>query len=100
MTAQVAKGTGAGQSTWIKALVVTLIAAVATTVLGPILWPTSDPPLFPEPSSAHPPFFIVLQVVTPLTLVCGNELLAARRTRGLGSFVSGYKALPKASRHL
>jgi hypothetical protein len=55
MAAQAARGTGAGKSTWIKALIVTLIAAVATTVLSPILWPTSDPPLFPEPSSLSSP---------------------------------------------
>src|SRR3712207_8498939 len=34
---------------------------------APILWPTSDPPLFPEPTAAQLPFFIVHQVVTCLT---------------------------------
>jgi hypothetical protein len=70
MTAQAARGTGA-RSTWIKVLVVTLITAVLAMVLGPLLWPTSDPPLFPEPSSAQLPFFIVLQIVTALTFGLG-----------------------------
>ncbi len=60
MTAQAASGTGAGKSTWIKVSVVTLIAAVLAMVVGPVLWPTSDPPLFPEPTAAQLPFFIVL----------------------------------------
>ena len=74
MTAQAARGTGA-RSTWIKVLVVTLIAAAAAMVLGPMLWPTSDPPLFPEPSSAQLPFFIVLQIVTALTFGLGVSFL-------------------------
>jgi len=61
MTVQVARETGARRSTWIKVLVVTLIAAVTAMVVGPILWPTSDPPLFPEPTATQLPFFIVLQ---------------------------------------
>ena len=76
MAAQVARGTGdARRSTWIKVLAVTLIAAVLAMVVGPILWPTSDPPLFPEPSSAQLPFFIVLQVVTSLTFGLGVSFL-------------------------
>ena len=76
MTAQVARGTGdARRSTWIKVLVVTLIAAVTAMVAGPILWPTSDPPLFPEPTATQLPFFIVLQVVTSLTFGLGVSFL-------------------------
>ena len=74
MTAQAARGPGA-RSTWIKVLVVTLMAAAAAMVLGPILWPTSDPPLFPEPSSAQLPFFIILQIVTVLTFGLGVSFL-------------------------
>ncbi len=74
MTAQAARGTGT-RSTWIKVLGVTLIAAVAAMVLGPIFWPTSDPPLFPEPSSAQLPLFIVLQIVTALTFGLGVSFL-------------------------
>jgi hypothetical protein len=74
MTAQAARGTDT-RSTWIKVLVVTLIAAAAAMVLGPILWPTSDPPLFPEPSSAQLPFFIILQIVTVLTFGLGVSFL-------------------------
>jgi membrane associated rhomboid family serine protease len=76
MAAQVARGTGdARRSTWIKVLVVTLIAAVTAMVVGPILWPTSDPPLFHEPTAAQLPFFIVLQVVTCLTFGLGVSFL-------------------------
>jgi Na+-driven multidrug efflux pump len=76
MTAQVAGGTGdARRSTWIKVVAVTLIAAVAAMVAGPILWPTSDPPLFPEPAAAQVPFFVLLQVVTCLTFGLGVSFL-------------------------
>ena len=76
MTAQVAGGTGdARRSTWIKVVAVTLIAAVLAMVVGPILWPTSDPPLFPEPTASQLPFFIVLQVVTCLTFGLGVSFL-------------------------
>ena len=76
MTAQVARGTGdARRSTWIKVVAVTLIAAVAAMVVGPILWPTSDPPLFPEPTTTQLPFFILLQVVTSLTFGLGVSFL-------------------------
>ncbi len=76
MTAQVAGGTGdARKSTWIKVVAVTLIAAVAAMVAGPILWPTSDPPLFPEPAAAQVPFFVLLQVVTCLTFGLGVSFL-------------------------
>ena len=76
MAAHVARGTGdARRSTWIKVVAVTLIAAVAAMVVGPILWPTSDPPLFPEPTAAQLPFFIVLQVVTTLTFGLGISFL-------------------------
>ena len=56
-------------------LVVTLIAAFTAMVVGPILWPTSDPPLFPEPTAAQLPFFIALQVVTCLTFGLGVSFL-------------------------
>jgi hypothetical protein len=75
MTAQAARGTGAEKSTWIKVLVVTLIAAVLAIVVGPILWPTSDPPLFPEPTAAQLPFFIALQIMTALTFGLGISFL-------------------------
>jgi hypothetical protein len=75
MTTQAARGTGATKSTWIKVLVVTLIAAVLAMVVGPILWPTSDPPLFPEPTATQLPFFIVLQIVTALTFGLGVSFL-------------------------
>jgi hypothetical protein len=72
MAAQVTGGTGdARRSTWIKVVAVTLIAAVAAMAAGPILWPTSDPPLFPKPTAAQLPFFMVLQVVTCLTFGLG-----------------------------
>ena len=74
MTAQAARGTDT-RSTWTKVLVVTLIAAAAAMVLGPLLWPTSDPPLFPEPSPAQLPFFIILQIVTVLTFGLGVSFL-------------------------
>ena len=54
---------------------VTLMVAVAAMVVGPILWPTSDPPLFPEPTATQLPFFIVLQVVTSLTFGLGVSFL-------------------------
>ncbi len=76
MTAQVARGTGdARRSTWIKVVIVTLVAAVLAMVVGPILWPTSDPPLFPEPTATQLPFFIILQVVTTLTFGLGVSFL-------------------------
>ena len=76
MTAQVVRGTeDARRSTWIKVVVVTLIAAVFALVVGPILWPTSDPPLFPAPSPTQLPFFVVLQVVTCLTFGLGVSFL-------------------------
>ena len=75
MAAQVARGTGARRSTRIKVVAVTLIAAVLAMVVGPILWPTSDPPLFPEPTATQLPFFIVLQVVTCLTFGLGVSFL-------------------------
>ena len=72
MTVQVARGTGdARRSAWIKVVAVTFIVAVTAMVVGPILWPTSDPPLFPEPTGAQVPFFIVLQSVTCLTFGLG-----------------------------
>ncbi len=77
MTAQAARGTGvARRSTWIKVVAVTLIAAVLAMVVGPILWPTSDPPLFQtEPTATQLPYFIVLQVVTSLTFGLGVSFL-------------------------
>ncbi len=76
MSAQAARGTGdARGSTWIKVVAVTLIVAVAAMAVGPILWPTSDPPLFPEPTATQLPFFIVLQVVTSLTFGLGVSFL-------------------------
>jgi hypothetical protein len=77
MTSQVARRTGdaSRRSTWIKVVVVTLTTAVAAMVVGPILWPTSHPPLFPEPTAAQLPFFIVVQVVTSLTFGLGVSFL-------------------------
>jgi hypothetical protein len=76
MTAQVVKGTGdASRGTWIKVVAVTIVAAVLAMVLGPIIWPTSDPPLFPEPTATQLPQFIVLQVVTCLTFGLGVSFL-------------------------
>jgi Na+-driven multidrug efflux pump len=76
MTTQVARRTGdARRSTWIRVVAVTLIVAVLAMVVGPILWPTSDPPLFPEPAATQLPFFIVFQVVTSLTFGLGVSLL-------------------------
>ena len=76
MTAQVARGTGdAKRRTWTKVVAVTLVAAGAALVAGPILWPTSDPPLFPEPSAGQVPFFVLLQVVTCLTFGLGVSFL-------------------------
>ncbi len=74
MTSQVARGTGA-RSTWIKVVAITLIAAVAAMEVGPILWPTSNPPLFPKSTATQLPFFIVLQVVTSLTFGLGVSFL-------------------------
>ncbi len=54
---------------------VTLVAAITAMVVGPILWPTSDPPLFSDPTAAQLPFFVVLQVVTCLTFGLGVSLL-------------------------
>ena len=44
-------------------------------VVGPILWPASDPPLFPEPTAAQLPFLVILQVVTCLTFGLGVSFL-------------------------
>jgi hypothetical protein len=74
MTAQAARGTGT-KSTSVKVLVVTLIAAILAMVVGPLLWPTSDPPLFPEPTATQLPFFIALQIVTALTFGLGVSFL-------------------------
>ena len=61
MAAQVARGTGeARRETWTKVVPVTIAAAITAMVVGPLLWPTSDPPLFPDPSAAQLPFFVVL----------------------------------------
>ena len=76
MAAQVTGGTrDARMSTWVKVVAATLIAAVAAMVVGPILWPTSDPQLFPEPTAAQLPYFILLQVVTCLTFGLGISFL-------------------------
>ncbi len=76
MTAQAARKTGgAGSSMLIKVAAVTLIAAATAMVAGPILWPTSDPPLFPEPAAAQVPFFVLLQLVTCLTFGVGVSFL-------------------------
>jgi hypothetical protein len=76
MTAQVVRGTeDAKRSIWTRVVAVTLVAAGAAMVAGPILWPTSDPPLFPEPTSAQVPFFVLLQVVTCLTFGLGVSFL-------------------------
>ena len=76
MTVQVARGTeDAGRGTRTKVVAVALIAAVAAMVVGPILWPTSDPPLFPEPNATQLPQFVVLQVVTCLTFGLGVSFL-------------------------
>jgi hypothetical protein len=76
MAAQVARGTGeARRETWTKVVPVTIAAAITAMVVGPILWPTSDPPLFPDPSAAQLPFFVVLQVVTCLTFGLGVAFL-------------------------
>jgi hypothetical protein len=76
MTAQAARGTeDAGRGTRTKVVAVTLVAAVAAMVVGPILWPTSDPPLFPEPTATQLPQFVVLQVVTCLTFGLGVSFL-------------------------
>jgi hypothetical protein len=76
MTAQAARGTGdAGRGVRAKVAAVTLVAAITAMVVGPILWPTSDPPLFPDPTAAQLPFFVVLQVVTCLTFGLGVSFL-------------------------
>ena len=76
MTAQIAGDTGdAGRSIQIKVVAVTLIVAVSAMLVGPTLWPTADPPLFPEPTATQLPFFIVLQVVTSLTFGLGVSFL-------------------------
>ena len=76
MTAQAARGTeDAGRGTRTKVVAVTLVAAGAAMVVGPILWPTSDPPLFPEPTATQLPQFVVLQVVTCLTSGLGVSFL-------------------------
>ena len=76
MTAQVVRGTeDARRSIWTKVVAVTLVAAGAAMVAGPILWPTSDPPLFTEPSAGQVPFFVLLQVVTCLTFGLGVSFL-------------------------
>jgi hypothetical protein len=76
MTAQAARGTeDAGRGTRTKVVAVTLVAAVAAMVVGPILWPTSDPSLFPEPTATQLPQFVVLQVVTCLTFGLGVSFL-------------------------
>jgi hypothetical protein len=76
MTAQVVRGTeDTRRSIWKKVVAVTLVAAVAAMVAGPILWPPSDPPLFPEPSAGQVPFFVLLQVVTCLTFGLGVSFL-------------------------
>ena len=76
MTAQAARGTeDAGRGTRTKVVAVTLVAAVAAMVVGPILWPTSDPPLFPEPTATQLPQFVVLQVFTCLTFGLGVSFL-------------------------
>src|SRR4028118_2081292 len=97
MTAQAARGTGdAGRGVRAKVAAVTLVAAITAMVVGPILWPTPAPPPFPHPPPAHPPsprgppaapplfpdptaaqlpFFVVLQVVTCLTFGLGVSFL-------------------------
>ncbi len=76
MTAQATRGTeDAGRGTRTKVVAVTLVAAGAAMVVGPILWPTSDPPLFPEPTATQLPQFVALQVVTCLTFGLGVSFL-------------------------
>ncbi len=100
MIAQAARKTGgAGSSTWIKVTAVTLVAAAAALVVGPRLWPTSDPPLFPEPTAAQVPFFVFLQLVTCLTFGLGvsfllfglpvvREVSAGRNLRAWAMYIS------------
>ena len=75
MAAHAARGTGNARTTWMKVVAVTITVAVVAMVAGPILWPTSDPPLFPEPTAAQLPFFVVLQVITCLTFGLGVSFL-------------------------
>jgi hypothetical protein len=90
MTVQAARGTeGAARETWIGVLVVTLIAAFTAMVVGPIIWPTSDPPLFSEPSPAQLPFFVILQVVTCLTFGLGYLFLSSAGRWSAGSRPGG-----------
>ena len=75
MAAHAARGTGNARTTRMKVVAVTLTVAVVAMVAGPILWPTSDPPLFPQPTAAQLPFFVVLQVITCLTFGLGVSFL-------------------------
>ena len=60
--------------TWVKVLVVTLLAAVSAFILGPIIWPPAEGG--PSPTAAQIPFLLFLNLVQATVLGLGVSFLA------------------------
>lgn len=59
--------------TWVKVALVTLVCAVPAVALGNVIWPPAEGG--PEPTGGQLPFFIVLEVITSVTLGLGVAFL-------------------------
>ena len=59
--------------TWVKVLVVTLLAAVSAFILGPIVWPPAEGS--PSPTAAQIPFLLFLNLVQATVLGLGVSFL-------------------------
>jgi hypothetical protein len=58
---------------WMKVAIVTVVCAVPAIALGNVIWPPAAGG--PEPTSGQLPFFIVLEVITSITLGLGVAFL-------------------------
>ncbi len=58
---------------WMKVAIVTLVVAVPATLLGNVIWPPAEGG--PSPTGGQLPFFIVLEIITTLTLGLGVAFL-------------------------
>lgn len=54
--------------TWVKVVIITLIFAIPTLILGPIIWPHSGDL---QPTSSQSPYFIFLAIMESITFGLG-----------------------------
>ena len=59
--------------TWVKVLVVTLLAGVSAFILGPVIWPPAEGS--PSPTAAQIPFLLFLNLVQATVLGLGVSFL-------------------------